>query len=142
MFENYLILFVSVSYLYIFGNGSWTASMFSQSDEMSIIYPEYSKIQIWNGRTTFIYIFRPFPIPILSAFLSYYIKYMFETLILFVLFQIWITCDYNPSGAAGFKGKHPNFFLLAGKTLKTNIFPKSGKKWGKFPFFAQAITQA
>ena len=101
MFENYLILFVSVSYLYIFGNGSWTASMFSQSDEMSIIYPEYSKIQIWNGRTTFIYIFRPFPIPILSAFLSYYIKYMFETLKLSVLFQIanimWLSnlCLWN-----------------------------------------------
>ena len=32
------------------------------------------------------------------------------------------------AGAGGFKGKHPNFFLEAGKTLKTNIFPKSGKK--------------
>ena len=87
MFENYIILLlVFPTYIYL-GMGHEQHQCFSQSDEISIIYPEYSKIQIWNGRTTFIYIFRPFPIPILSAFLSYYIKYMFETLILFVFFK-------------------------------------------------------
>ena len=140
MFENYIILLlVFPTYIYL-GMGHEQHQCFSQSDEISIIYPEYSKIQIWNGRTTFIYIFRPFPIPILSAFLSYYIKYMFETLKLSVLFQIanlmWLSnlCLWNKVVETKPSSKWNNDNLLGstpGTLLRTRK-PTQAHSWTLF----------
>ena len=119
MFENYLILLlVFPTYIYL-GKGHEQHQCFSQSDEISIIYPEYSNTNIWNGRTTFIYIFRPFPIPILSAFLSYYIKYMFETLYKSLFyFQLWISCDCKISGSCWNKAQSEDLPYSIPRTLK------------------------